>query len=428
MSRSTRYPVELRERAVRMVAEIRDQHESEWAAMGRVAELLGVGTPETVRKWCRQAAVDAGSRPGVTTQESAELKRLKRENAELKRANAILKSASGFLRGRTRPATALIVAFISEHAGVRHEDADGLGLAWGVESICEQLTMMGCKIAPATYYEHRGKKPTTRALRDEALRTKIAAAHAAHYGVFGARKVWLTLNRERGADEAPIARCTVERLMAELGLAGVMRGKLKRTTISDPRAAKPADLVNRNFRPSAPDRLWVADFTYVSTWSGWCYTAFVIDAYARRILGWSVATTMTSQLVLDAVDQAVWTRHRAGRDLTGLIAHHDHGSQYLSVAHSERLDTAGIKPSTGAVGSSYDNGLAESVIGLYRTELIKPRRPWKGFDDLEVATAEWIDWFNHRRPFEYCDDLTPVEAEHAHYRHHQTPATAGVSN
>jgi putative transposase len=172
----------------------------------------------------------------------------------------------------------------------------------------------------------------------------------------------------------------------------------------------------------------VADFTYCSTWSGWCYTAFVIDAYARRILGWSVATTMTSQLVVDAVEQAIWTRQHGGKDLAGLIAHHDHGVQYMSVAYSERLDAAGIKPSTGAVGSSYDNALAESVIGLYKTELIKPRRPWKGFDDLEIATAEWVDWFNHRRPFEYCDDLTPVEAEAVHYAHHQTPATAGVSN
>jgi putative transposase len=197
---------------------------------------------------------------------------------------------------------------------------------------------VGCKIAPATYYEHRSCTPSKRQMRDEALRTKIAAAHASNYGVFGARKVWLTLNRERGADEAPIARCTVERLMGDLGLTGAVRGKVKRTTISDPRTPKPHDLVNRNFRPSAPDRLWVADFTYVSTWSGWCYTAFVIDAYARRILGWSVATTMTSQLVVDAVDQAVWTRHRDGTDLTGLIAHHDHGVQGGFSWPSQHLD------------------------------------------------------------------------------------------
>ncbi|QOK22383.1 IS3 family transposase [Janibacter indicus] len=421
---STRYPVELRERAVRMVGEIRPDHESDWAAMTQVATLLGVGTPETVRKWCRQAEVDGGKRPGVTTQESTELKRLKRENAELRRANAILRSASGFLRGRTRPATALIVTYIDSVAGHRDEG----GLRWGVESICNQLTELGAKIAPATYYEHRARKPTAREVSDADLKPKIAAVHVENYGVYGARKVWLTLNRERPAGAPPIARCTVERLMGELELAGAVRGKVKRTTISDPKAVKPLDLVDRNFRPLAPDRLWVADFTYVSTWSGWCYTAFVIDAYARRILGWAVATTMTSRFVVDAVEQAIWTRGREGRDLAGLIAHHDHGVQYLSVAYSEHLATAGIKPSTGAVGSSHDNALAESVIGLYKTELIKPRRPWKGLDDLEIATAEWVDWFNRRRPFEYCDDLTPVEAETAHYAHHQTPAIVGVSN
>ena len=318
----------------------------------------------------------------------------------------------------------MIVAFIDTHVGERHDE----GLRWGVESICCQLTELGCKIAPATYYEHRSRQPSAREVRDAELRPKIAAVHASNYGVYGARKVWLTLNRERPPDAPSIARCTVERLMGELGLAGAVRGKVKRTTISDPRAPKPRDLVDRNFMPLTPDRLWVSDFTYVSTWSGWCYTAFVIDAYARRILGWSVATTMTSQLVVDAVEQAIWTRHREGKDLAGLIAHHDHGTQYLSVAHSERLDTAGIKPSTGAVGSSYDNALAESVIGLYKTELVKPRGPWKGFDDLEVATAEWVDWFNHRRPFEYCDDLTPVQAEQAHYAHHQESATVGSSN
>ena len=320
-----------------------------------------------------------------------------------------------------------MVAYIDSVAGTR----DGDGLRWGVESICAQLTELGAKIAPATYYEHRGRPPTAREVSDAELKPKIVAVHAANYGVYGARKVWLTLNRERPADAAPIARCTVERLMSELGLAGAARGKVKRTTISDPRTPKPADLVDRNFRPLAPDRLWVADFTYVSTWSGWCYTAFVIDAYARRILGWSTSTTMTSRFVVDAVEQAIWTRQRegrAGRDLAGLIAHHDHGVQYLSVAYSEHLASAGIKPSTGAVGSSHDNALAESVIGLYKTELIKPRRPWKGLDDLEIATAEWVDWFNHRRPFEYCDDLTPVEAEQAHYAHHQTPTTVGVSN
>ena len=314
--------------------------------------------------------------------------------------------------------------YIDEHVGTCHED----GLRWGVESICAVLTELGCKIAPATYYEHRDRKPTAREQRDGELRSQIIAVHASNYGVYGARKVWLTLNRRRPEGAPPIARCTVERLMGELGLVGAVRGKVKRTTISDPRQPKPADLVDRNFAPLAPDRLWVADFTYCSTWSGWCYTAFVIDAYARRILGWSVATTMTSQLVVDAVEQAIWTRGREGKDLTGLVAHHDHGVQYMSVAYSERLDAAGIKPSTGAVGSSYDNALAESINGLYKTELVKRRGPWKGLDDLEIATAEWVDWYNHRRTFEYCDDLTPVEAEAAHYAHHKESATVGSSN
>jgi putative transposase len=310
----------------------------------------------------------------------------------------------------------VIVDFIHDHRGHRAEPG---GLRWGVEPICRVLCEHGLQIAPSTYYDHLDKPATGRQQRDEQLKLDIAWVHAANYGVYGARKVWLTLNRERPAGVLPIARCTVERLMGELGLHGAVRGKAKRTTIPDKAAPKPADLVMRNFGPLAPDRLWVADFTYVSTWSGWCYTAFVIDAYARRILGWSVATTMTTQLVLDAVEQAIWTRHHDGRDLAGLVAHHDHGSQYLSLAHSERLATAGIKPSVGAVGSSFDNALAESVIGLYKTELVKARRPWRGFDDLEIATAEWVDWYNRRRPFEYCDDLTPVEAETAHYAHHR---------
>ena len=212
-STSKRYPLELRERAVRMVVEVRGEQESEWASMTKVAGLLGVGTPETVRKWVRQAAIDEGSGPGQTSQDSAEVKRLERENAELKRANSILKAAVGFVRGRTRPATSLIVAFIADHVGTRHADADGQGLRWGVESICAQLTELGCTIAPATYYEHRSRTPSKQQLRDEALRPKITAVHAANDGVYGARKVWLILNRQRPAGAPTIARCAVERLM-----------------------------------------------------------------------------------------------------------------------------------------------------------------------------------------------------------------------
>jgi len=255
------------------------------------------------------------------------------------------------------------VAFIDTHVGQRHHDADGQGLRWGVESICTQLTELGCKIAPATYYEHRSRTPSKQQLRDADLKAKITVVHAANYGVYGARKVWLTLNRERAADEPAIARCTVERLMSELGLAGAVRGKIKRTTISDPRASKPLDLVDRNFRPSAPDRLWVADFTYVSTWSGWCYTAFVIDAYARRILGWSVATTMTSQLVVDAVAQGIWTRQREGKDLTGLVAHHDHGSQGGFKWSSQHLDLGGADGQACRVDDGVDRAVADEVAG-----------------------------------------------------------------
>ncbi len=218
----------------------------------------------------------------------------------------------------------MIVEFIHDHQGHRAEPG---GLRWGVEPICRVLSEHGLQIAPSTYYDNLDKPATARQQRDAQLKLDISRVHTSNYGVYGARKVWLTLNRERPAGAPSIARCTVERLMAQMGLAGAVRGKVKRTTIPDPAAPKPADLVDRNFAPLAPDQLWVADFTYVSTWSGWCYTAFVIDAYARRILGWSVATTMTTQLVLDAVEQAIWTRHRDGRELTGLVAHHDHGSQ-----------------------------------------------------------------------------------------------------
>jgi putative transposase len=316
------------------------------------------------------------------------------------------------------------VRFIDEHVGSRDDD----GLRWGVESICAVLTELGAKIAPATYYEHRGRRPTAREVREEELKPLITEVHAANFGVYEARKVWLTLNRERPVDVKPIARCTVERLMGELGLAGAVRGKVKRTTIADPAAKRPADLVGRRFAPTAPDRLWVADFTYVSTWAGWVYVAFVIDAYARRIIGWRSATAMTAKLVTDAIEHAVWTRRREGRDVTGVIQHHDHGSQYTSLAYTERLAADGIKPSMGIVGSSYDNALAETINGLYKTELIKPRGPWRTVDQVELATAEWVDWYNHRRLYEHCGDIPPADMEAAHYAQQPTPTPVAVSS
>jgi putative transposase len=278
---------------------------------------------------------------------------------------------------------------------------------------------LGVPIAPSSYYDQVNREPSRREIRDEALKLQIRKVHAANYGVYGARKVWLALNREG----IGVARCTVERLMAELGLTGAIRGKARKTTIADPTAARPADLVQRQFAPPAPNRLWVADLTYVSTWSGFAYVAFVIDAYARRILGWRVASTMATSMVLDAIEQAIWTRQQDGvLDLKDVVHHTDRGSQYTSIRYSERLAEAGIQPSVGAVGSSYDNALAETINGLYKTELIKPHNPWRTIEDVEVATAQWVDWFNHRRLYEYCGDIPPAELETAYYAQRRRPA------
>jgi putative transposase len=277
------------------------------------------------------------------------------------------------------------------------------------------LSEHGCKIAPSTYYDAARRAVSARALHDADLKVAIARVHAENYGIYGPRKVWLQLNREG----VPVARCTVERLMKALGLQGVRRGKRWKTTVADPAAARPADLVQRRFSPVAPNVLWVADFTYVATWSGMVYVAFVLDAYSRRILGWRAATSMKTGLVLDALEQALWTRHRESAELTGLIHHTDAGSQYTSIRFTERLTAEGISPSIGTVGDAYDNALAETVIGLYKTELIKPRRPWKTVEDVEIATLEYVDWFNHRRLYEACGDIPPAELEAAYYRQQQ---------
>jgi len=314
----------------------------------------------------------------------------------------------------------VIVEFVREHADRREGD----GLRWGVEPICAVLSEHGLKIAPSTYYEHINRRPTGRERRDEQLKAEISRVHRANFSVYGARKVWLALNREG----IPAARCTVERLMRSLGLVGAVRGKVKRTTIADPAAERARDLVRRDFTPPAPNRLWVADITYVSTWSGWVYVAFVIDAYARRILGWRSGTSMSSLLVLDALEQAVWIRNRCGTaDLTGLIHHTDRGSQYTSIRFSERLAEIGIAASVGTVGDSFDNALAETINGLYKTELIKPRRPWRTVEQVELATAEWVDWFNHRRLYEHCGDMPPAELEALYYAHHRAQPAAELS-
>jgi putative transposase len=243
--------------------------------------------------------------------------------------------------------------------------------------------------------------------RDRTLVPEIRRVYEENFHVYGARKVWRQLGREHFA----VARCTVERLMRALGLQGVVRGRKCRTTVADKNAERPLDLVKRQFQASRPNQLWVADFTYVATWAGFVYVAFVIDVFARRIIGWRVARTMHAELVLDALEQALWSRSGA----KGVVHHSDRGSQYLSIRYSERLAEAGAQPSVGSVGDSYDNALAETIIGLYKTELIYRRGPWRHLEAVEYATLEWIAWFNHRRLLEPIGNVPPAELEASYY-------------
>jgi putative transposase len=279
----------------------------------------------------------------------------------------------------------------------RHKDR------YGVEPICRVLP-----IAPSTYHAARRWPPSARRRRDEQLKIEIRRVHAEHFGVYGARKVWRQLHREG----ITAARCTVERLMGELGLEGVRRGKTYKTTTPDA-AARPADLVERDFSAQRPNQLWVADLTYVATWSGFVYVAFVIDAFSRFIVGWQASRSLRTDLALDALEMAIW-RRRGGLD--GLVHHSDRGSQYLAIRYTERLAEAGAVTSVGSRGDSYDNALAETIIGLYKTELIRRRSPWKGIDDVEYATLEWVDWFNHRRLLEPIGHVPPAEFEAAYWR------------
>jgi putative transposase len=288
--------------------------------------------------------------------------------------------------------------FIEEHRG-----------DYGVEPICNVLP-----IAPSTYHErvrqrHDPSLLSARARRDLALKPEVQRVFDANFGVYGVRKVWRQMRRE-GFD---IARCTVERLMREMGLAGVIRGKPVRTTVSNRAAPCPLDQVNRQFHAPAPNRLWVSDFTYVATWTGFVYVAFVIDVYARYIVGWRVSRTAHASFVLDALEQAIHERKPVQGD--GLIHHSDRGSQYLSITYTERLAEAGIEPSVGSVGDSYDNALAETINGLYKAEVIHRRGPWRSFEAVEYATLEWVDWFNNRRLMEPIGNIPPAEAEARYY-------------
>jgi putative transposase len=286
-----------------------------------------------------------------------------------------------------------MVSFIDEH---REEH--------GVEPICEVLP-----IAPSTYHVQKAceadpAKRSTRSTRDARLCEEIERVWKENFGVYGVRKVWRQLSRE-GID---VARCTVERLMRQMGLQGAVRGRrFKRTTIVDEAAARPLDLVKRNFTASAPNQLWVADLTYVATWTGFAYVAFITDVFSRRIVGWRVSNSLRSDLALDALEQAVHARS----DLEDLVHHSDRGVQYLSIRYTKRLKDVGIEPSVGSVGDSYDNALAETINGLYKTEVIHPNGPWRNVDEVEFATLTWVDWFNNRRLLEPIGNVPPAEFE-----------------
>jgi transposase InsO family protein len=291
---------------------------------------------------------------------------------------------------------------------------------YGVEPICAQVP-----IAPSTYYEQKARQADStrlpaRAQRDARLSGEIRRVWEENFQLYGVRKIWRQLRRE-GVE---VARCTVARLMRQMGLRGAVRGRRFKTTMPDASSPRPADLVERNFAVACPNVLWVADLTYVATWSGFAYVAFVIDAFARRIVGWRVKRSLSAELTLDALEQALWARP----ELQQLVHHSDRGGQYLSIRYSERLAEAGIEPSVGSVGDSYDNALAETVIGLFKTEVIRRRGPWRDLDSVEIATLEWVDWFNNRRLLGPIGYVPPAEYELRYDRVQQAPAmVAGLT-
>ncbi|EOJ9677059.1 IS3-like element IS1203 family transposase, partial [Escherichia coli] len=372
----TRFSPEVRQRAIRMVLESQDEYDSQWAAICSIAPKIGC-TPETLRVWVRQHERDTGGGDGgLTSAERQRLKELERENRELRRSNDILRQASAyFCEGGVRPPLEKMMPLL-----------DKLREQYGVGPVCSEL-----HIAPSTYYHcqqqrHHPDKRSARAQHDDWLKREIQRVYDENHQVYGVRKVWRQLLREG----IRVARCTVARLMAVMGLAGVLRGKKVRTTISR-KAVAAGDRVNRQFVAERPDQLWVADFTYVSTWQGFVYVAFIIDVFAGYIVGWRVSSSMETTFVLDALEQALWARRPSGT-----IHHSDKGSQYVSLAYTERLKEAGLLASTGSTGDSYDNAMAESINGLYKAEVIH-RKSWKNRAEVELATLTWVDWYNNRR-------------------------------
>ncbi|MCW3333808.1 IS3 family transposase [Escherichia coli] len=394
MTKNTRFSPEVRQRAIRMVLESQDEYDSQWAAICSIAPKIGC-TPETLRVWVRQHERDTGGGDGgLTTAERQRLKELERENRELRRSNDILRQASAYFgEGGVRPPLEKMMPLL-----------DKLREQYGVGPLCSEL-----HIAPSTYYHcqqqrHHPDKRSARAQRDDWLKKEIQRVYDENHKVYGVRKVWRQLLREG----IRVARCTVARLMAVMGLAGVLRGKKVRTTISRKTVAT-GDRVNRQFVAERPDQLWVADFTYVSTWQGFVYVAFIIDVFAGYIVGWRVSSSMETTFVLDALEQALWARRPSGT-----VHHSDKGSQYVSLAYTQRLKEAGLLASTGSTGDSYDNAMAESINGLYKAEVIH-RKSWKNRAEVELATLTWVDWYNNRRLLERLGHTPPAEAEKAYY-------------
>ncbi|HDB9312491.1 TPA: IS3 family transposase [Escherichia coli] len=394
MTKKTLFSPEVRQRAVRMVLESQSEYDSQWATICSIAPKIGC-TPETLRVWVRQHERDTGGGDGgLTTAERQRLKELERENRELRRSNDILRQASAYFgEGGVRPPLEKMMPLL-----------DKLREQYGVGPLCSEL-----HIAPSTYYHcqqqrHHPDKRCTRAQRDDWLKREIQRVYDENHQVYGVRKVWRQLLREG----IRVARCTVARLMAVMGLAGVLRGKKVRTTVSRKTVAT-GDRVNRQFVAERPDQLWVADFTYVSTWQGFVYVAFIIDVFAGYIVGWRVSSSMETTFVLDALEQALWARRPSGT-----IHHSDKGSQYVSLAYTERLKEAGLLASTGSTGDSYDNAMAESINGLYKAEVIH-RKSWKNRAEVELATLTWVDWYNNRRLLGRLGHTPPAEAEKAYY-------------
>ncbi|WP_435366628.1 IS3 family transposase [Escherichia coli] len=394
MTKNTRFSPEVRQRAVRMVLESQGEYDSQWATICSIAPKIGC-TPETLRVRVRQHERDTGGGDGgLTTAERQRLKELERENRELRRSNDILRQASAyFCEGGVRPPLEKIMPLL-----------DKLREQYGVGPLCSEL-----HIAPSTYYHcqqqrHHPDKRSARAQRDDWLKKEIQRVYDENHKVYGVRKVWRQLLREG----IRVTRCTVARLMAVMGLAGVLRGKKVRTTISR-KAVAAGDRVNRQFVAERPDQLWVADFTYVSTWQGFVYVAFIIDVFAGYIVGWRVSSSMDTTFVLDALEQALWARRPSGT-----VHHSDKGSQYVSLGYTQRLKEAGLLASTGSTGDSYDNAMAESINGLYKAEVIH-RKSWKNRAEVELATLTWVDWYNNRRLLERLGHTPPAEAEKAYY-------------